>query len=182
MEHFTYFPAITYNTKNSRNILTRIAIVRDILKKYKVFYPYTIKDGERPDTIAHDYYSNSDYEWLVCLCNNIVDIYSEWPKSYSEFYRYIRTTYGDIATAQTTINHYKYTGIGGESTYDVSRKSWKMSVLTYNTLSSDDKSGWVPVYVYDYELELNEAKRKIVLLSNVYLQQVDKEVKELLLL
>lgn len=179
MDLYESFPQVTYNTYTSRNIMVNIAMVRDILNKYKVFYPYTIKDTERPDTIAYDYYGDSDYEWLVCLPNNIFDIHSDWPKTYSEFYRYLKTAYGDVNATKTTISHYAYTGIG-ESAEDIARKSWKMTPTTYAALSSEDKSGWTPVYLYDYELELNEAKRDIILLSNIYIKQVDKEVKALL--
>lgn len=179
MDIFSRFPTITYNGQTAKNILSKTGLVKDIISKYKIFYPYAIKDGERPDTIAHDYYGNADYEWLVCYPNNIIDIHSDWPKSYKEFYRHMKSIYGDINATKNIIHHYKYTGIGGNTEEDIARKSWKMSEETYSRLSLEEKSGWTPVYVYDYELELNNNKRNIVLLSNEYILQINKEIREL---
>lgn len=181
MDLYTDFPKITYNGKNARNIMVNIDLVRGIIDKYKVFYDYVIKEGERPDTIAFDYYGDSDLEWLVCLPNNIIDIHSEWPLSQKRFYDYIVNTYGSISYAQTTVKHYKYTGIGGDTQQEIARISWFISPTTYSNMSAEEKSGWTPVYFYDYENELNEAKRIIKLLSNEYTNQVKKELRELLL-
>jgi hypothetical protein len=180
MDIFTYFPKVTYENKESRNIIAKLGLVRDIINKYKVFYPYSVKDGERPDTIAYDYYGESSYEWLVCYPNNIMDIHSDWVKSYREFYRYMERNYGNINDTKNQIHHYKYTGITGDSKEEIARKNWKMSEATFNNTSEDDRAGWTPVYLFDYEMELNEDKRNIVLLSNEYLAQINKEIRELL--
>lgn len=179
MDIFENFPTIVYEGKESKNIILKAGLIKDLIKKYKVFYPYSVKDGERPDTIAYDYYGDSSYEWLVCLPNNIIDIHSEWVKSYSEFYRYMQEKYTDVNATKNIILHYEYTGLSTDSQLDIDRISWKMSVKTFNTISSEEKSGWSPVYVYDYEDRLNEEKREIILLSNQYLGQIDREVREL---
>jgi hypothetical protein len=179
MDIFKFFPQITYNGKSSRNIISKSAFVKNVLERYKIYYPYTIKDGERPDTIAFDYYGQSSYEWLVCYPNNIIDIHSDWPKSYAEFYRYLNTSYGDINTTKTTVHHYKYTGINDTPASEIARKTWFITPYSWSKLSTEEKTGWEAVYLYDYEMELNERKRNIKLLSNEYLPQINREVREL---
>jgi hypothetical protein len=77
------------------------------------------------------------------------------------------------------IDHYRYTGITNTSTEDIARKSWQMSIDTHTlkVAFGEDTSGWSSVSVYDYESELNEAKRSIKLLSKIFVPQVEKELK-----
>jgi hypothetical protein len=180
MEYFTYLPKVIYEGSESRNILVKLSLIRDIINQYKVFYPYTIKDGERPDTIAFDYYGSTDFEWLVCLPNNIMDIPSDWPKSYRELYSYLKSSYGDVELTKSTVHHYEYTGVGGDAPHTVRRKDWIMTPKTFASISVEEKAGWTPVYLFDYENRLNEEKRKITLLSNVYITQIEKEIRALL--
>jgi hypothetical protein len=51
--------------------------------------------------------------------------------------------------------------------------------LYYDPLGLIDRyspEGWEPVYAYDYELELNDAKRSIRLLDNRYTGQIEREL------
>lgn len=161
------------------NILAKINPIREHLAKFEVYYPYSIKDGERPDTIAYDYYGSSDYAWLVMIVNDIYDPYYQWPLTYSEFYDYLFKKYKKTHELMSEICFYRYTGIGGETAEEIARKSWNMTPETYALLSPEGRSGWTPVYVYDYENELNESKRQIRLLSNQYRKQIDRELNEL---
>jgi hypothetical protein len=53
-----------------------------------------------------------------------------------------------------------------------------MSAETYAKLNSP--AGWVPKSIYDYESELNEAKREINLLRPIYIQQFKQQFDELI--
>jgi hypothetical protein len=61
--------------------------------KGTVFYPYTIRDGERADAIAFDYYDNTDYTWLIYIVNNIIDPYYDWPLTETNFDKFISKKY-----------------------------------------------------------------------------------------
>jgi hypothetical protein len=55
------------------------------------------------------------------------------------------------------------------------------SVSTIATpISSDEQAYWSPVSQYDVEFETNEAKRHIVLLSSAYVNQIEKDMKDLM--
>lgn len=175
MHYFKEFPLIEYNKKYTRNILLNARILEEIFEKYKVFYNYNVKEGQGADFIARKYYGDPYYSWLVYLSNSIIDPFLSWPLDYNDFLNYVSKKYSKRAEeTKSDIDHYKYTGIG-ESALDIARKNWKMSTETYSQLSAEEKSGWTPVYVFDYELQLNEDKRSIKLISNKYLDQISTE-------
>jgi hypothetical protein len=132
-----------------------------------------------PDTIAYDYYGQSKYEWLVCIVNNIYDIHSDWLKDTNQFYSYLKSKYESIPYTKITTHHYEYTGIGGNNSIDIARRNWKMTPKTYDTLDEIEKSGWTAVTIHEEEFRLNEAKRNIKLISNEYLKQIDRELRDL---
>ena len=47
--------------------------------QYAVFFKkYTIKDGERPETLAEKIYGNQFYDWVILLTNNMVNAQYDW--------------------------------------------------------------------------------------------------------
>lgn len=178
MELFSHFPKVMYNGVNSLNLMKRIAAVRSNLDKFAVYYPYVIKDGERPDTIAYDYYGQSSYAWLVMIVNDVYHYYSDWPLTGPEFHDYLMKTYGYVYELKNDVHHYVYTG-NGESAEEIARKDWWMSPGSYALASMDERLGWSPVSVFDYEDNANEEKRQILLISNELLSRVDREITEM---
>lgn len=176
MPYFEYFTKINYFDKQSRNIINKAALIADVLNKTDSFFPYIIKDYERPDIIAFNEYNDENLDWVVYFSNTIVDPYYDWPLFPEAFKLYLEKKYNKtVYELQSQISHYKYTGITGESQENIDRKSWLMSTTTHQFI--DDTSGWTPVYVYDYESELNERKRSIRLLNKIYVPQLKKEIK-----
>lgn len=180
MKYFKQFNSIIYQDKIAINILLRAAIIRNIMKKFEVFYPYTVTEGERPDTIAYDYYGDSNYWWVVLLSNDIIDPYYDWVLSQDDLNKYLIKKYNtNIESIMSTAHHYEYTGIGGNQNIDVSRINWPMTPETYSKLSIEEKAGWAPVTIYEYENALNEEKRNIKLLDNDYLDQLATELSNI---
>lgn len=171
-------PKVEHTSVTLSNLLVKVAVVKQHLDKFTVYYPYSVKEGERPDTIAYDYYGNSEYAWLILLVNGIVDPYLQWPLDTNTFHEHLRVKYGILWETKNMIHHYHYTGTNDDSM--VGYIDYPMTVQTYNSTPIDQRIGWTPVYVYDYELSLNDQKRSIKLLSNQYLKQVDRELTSLL--
>lgn len=100
MSYFSYFPLTsvilnkdTVDIRQARNILVR-AKFSDYLKTREGLYEeYQIRDGERPDTLAHKIYGRSELHWLILLFNEIIDPYYEWPMSYDELTKFIAYKY-----------------------------------------------------------------------------------------
>ena len=167
-DFFENYPVIQYDGVASKNILMNVRIIESIVDKIDVFYPYTLKDGERPDTIAHDYYGDSSYYWVVLLSNKIIDPYYSWILDEDQFRTFLKTKYGSIQISQQTILWYENVNY-----------SFIMTIDTFNNVSEEYKQGWTALYAYDYEFRVNEAKRNIKLISNIYLQQIEKEISSI---
>jgi hypothetical protein len=164
---FRNFPQISYNGKTTRNIILRSGIAKGVVEKYGVFYPYTVRMNDRIDTIAFNYYGDSNYFWLICLANDIMDPYNDWPLDDQNFLEYIISKYGSYEYAQSTVHHWK--------SADVSH--W-MSPETHAYLDPAEKVGFtVSVSVWDWEHTLNEEKKSIRLLSRKYAPQAMRELQ-----
>lgn len=162
MKYFRYLPKTDYSSNTATNIIVRAKIRDEVRRNTIVLYPYTIIEGDRPDIIAHKYYGTSDLAWLVFYSNDIVDPIYDWPLTYSDFNSYIIAKYESIEDAQQTIQYY----------YDA--YGLIIDETTYLALPENERSF---ISVYDYENELNEAKRQIFLVDNDYAQQIVAEVK-----
>jgi hypothetical protein len=178
MAFFYNFKTINYFNKDARNIIEKASLLPEILSKMNGFYPYIVKDYERPDMIAFNEYGDEQLDWIIYFANNITDPFFDWPLSPEDFQRYMVKKYSkSLYELQSQISHYKYIGITNEAQEDIDRKSWFMSVDTHTY--TNDTSGWIPVYVYDHETELNDAKRSIKVLNKAYVPQLKRELKKI---
>lgn len=178
MAFFYNFQTINYFNKDARNIIAKAALLPSILSKMDAFYPYIVKDYERPDMIAFNEYGDEQLDWIVYFSNNITDPFYDWVLPPEDFQRYMVKKYNkSLYELQSQISHYKYTGITNEAQEDIDRKSWFMSTTTHSLIG--DTSGWSPVYLYDYETELNDAKRSIKLLDRNYVPQLKSELRRI---
>lgn len=99
-QYFKNFPIVNYNGVSLRNIMLKSSFASDLFLSSQGFYDYFIEDGDRPTTVAYNYYGSVDYAWLVILANQIIDPYFEWPLSTTEFDDYIIDKYGSIDAAR----------------------------------------------------------------------------------
>jgi|15BtaG_2_1085339.scaffolds.fasta_scaffold03810_5 hypothetical protein len=99
--YFEKFPYIQYknfqNLENasvlSTNILKRIAFTDSLKENTSYFVDYTIKDGETPESIAHDFYGDVGLYWVVLLLNDIINPYYDWPMDMNTLDDYISKKY-----------------------------------------------------------------------------------------
>jgi hypothetical protein len=163
---FENFPVVSYGGVSLRNLMLKTDIIKSVLDTVQVFHPFVIRDGERADTVAYDYYGNSELYWLVYMANDIVDPYYDWPLTQAEFKDFIVKKYGSAEAAQGTLLYWS------NPDFD-----YYMTDETRNLLDVEFLSGWnTPVYAYDYEDGLNEAKRNIRLIDSSYAPQVVAEI------
>lgn len=168
-DFFKTFPKIQYDDQLSRNIILRAGIAKEIVEKYGVFYPYRIKDHERIDTIAFDYYGDSKYFWLIALSNDVLDPYKDWPMSDADFSAYILKKYGTYEYAASTVHHYENSNTA---------ITWWMSPETRANLEPADRIGHdVEKTIWMWENEINEDKKTIRLLSNRYAERAYDELR-----
>jgi len=87
------FPWSEQQYKVAKNIFRRFKLSDSVLDTATYFKKYVIDDSERPDIVSQKVYGRSDYDWVIMMCNNIMNPYFDWPMSSSVLMDYINTKY-----------------------------------------------------------------------------------------
>ena len=61
-----------------KNLFERVDVVSDFKKNILYFDSYQIQDGERPEEVSFKVYNTTDNWWILCLFNNIKNIFLDW--------------------------------------------------------------------------------------------------------
>ena len=177
MFYFRPFPTIQYRIpKNTKQIavtdITRRFAITSFISNSKVaFDEYFVEDGDRPDTIAYQYYSDQTLDWLVLLANEVHDPYFQWPRSYEQFNSYLKQKYGSVEYALSTNHHYEQIITPYDQIIEngiqriIPEKTVIVDRTTYLTLTDTERRA---VSIYDFENNINEDNRKIYLLDLNY--------------
>ena len=212
MSYFRELPDILYQSnllhKTSsqeyiriKNIFRRVKIQDWIQDNVAFFNKYTIRDGERPDTMAERLYGSSDRDWIVILTAGITNIRNDWPLSNDDLYRYVEAKYG---TELNDIHHYETIEVRDnvgrlilpagqrvdqnftiKTPYNASANNYYIGVrpqtdnIDYKSVNSDI-SPVTGVSNYEYETKLNESKRRIEVMKPSYLQQFLNDMRVLM--
>jgi len=196
-EYFKEFPLTTYNNVLAKNITLRTKFLEKIKSDATLFYSYTVEDGQTADSLAYDYYGDSNYVWLIYLTNNIIDPYYDWHLSIPDFEKYVINKYGSIKEAQTEILYYKklpidyYTNNQNDdfvlaSLYNPVTNGYGWTKITVdnnvkiNSITGLDPAIWSAIDAYTHEKEVNEDKRYIKLLDLKLLSAIDRQFQELM--
>ena len=191
--YFKPFPKIDYDLKKNgksnslTNITLRFKVQEALLSQSVIYYDYRVQEEDRPDIVAELYYQDSTLDWLILIINDIVDPQFEWPKEQYSLDKFIRQKYGSISEAQATIHHYEKI-LNAQSTLAdgtvVPERTVKIDQTTYNSLAGDTlqgETGFVKVRkevtAYQYEQDLNDERRNIKILDEVYLPQILSAVR-----
>ena len=212
MSYFRELPDILYQSNllhkvssqeyiQIKNIFRRVKIQDWIQDNVQFFNKYTIRDGERPDTMAERLYGTSERDWIIVLTAGITNIRNDWPLSNYDLYRYVEAKYG---TDLNAIHHYETIEVrdnrgrlilpAGQrvdqnftipTPYDASATNFYVGVrpqsdnIDYRSVNSDINPV-TGVSNYEYETQLNESKRRIELMKPIYLQQFLNDMRELM--
>ena len=136
--YFSKFPTIVYSNTTCKDISRRVGLSNKTRNIPTLFYPYELQSGLRADLLAHTYYEDSYYDWLIYLTNNIIDPYYGWYLTENEFEAFIKKKYGSIEAAISRIKYYQL----GWADYDI-----QLTPSQYkNNLPEVLKKYYVPVY------------------------------------
>lgn len=124
MSYFREFPKLFYsnsmgvkNFKTVTNIFANVKFIKDVLLNNDIYYPYNVKDGERPEDIANKLYRDPTKHWIILLANNIVDPQYDWVMSQNAFEDYINKKYSSVNVQLPTTDLYASNYIVGEVVY-----------------------------------------------------------------
>jgi hypothetical protein len=197
MLYFDSLPKIiqTDNLGVSRiftNLLARASVIPSVLKSPLIYYQYDIQEGDTPEIIAYKYYGDSYRYWIVLFTNELLDAQWNWPLNNNQLQNYLNSKYPETNVYATT-HHYEkiitqydvQSGTTTTNTVQIDEDTYNNLIEKTNTLSlpTGDVSVTTTknvVSIYDYELQLNEAKRKINILNSVYVDQLETEFKNLM--
>lgn len=105
--YFSKFPRISYSNTECVDISRRVGMSDTTKRSLTLFYPYELTPGMRPDLLAHSYYDDSYYDWLIFLTNGIIDPYYGWYLGEQEFENFIHKKYGSVEESLAKIKYYQ---------------------------------------------------------------------------
>ena len=180
MAYFEELPNIAYPSllPSSNKIEDRI-IVKNIFKRSKLrsdidqaitaFNYYYVEQGMRPDMVAKSLYDDSELDWVVLSTNNITNIRNEWPLEHNDLHEYMLDKYGSEAN-MSGIHHYETrkivdeynrvvipAGLEVDVNFSFKYKNYSNSIVTVNPVAA--------ITNYQYEVKLNDEKRRIKVLK-----------------
>ena len=170
MSYFTYFSTRLYDPVGNNNpklvtdIFSRVRLRTAVKKEVVMLDPYDVKEGESPEIVADKHHGSPYFHWVVMMVNDISDVHHDWPKSTRQLQKYLISKY---TNAQLDEAHH----------YEISQSSGDTSVKIQVPQGT---SGATTVTNYEYEVALNENKRKIDLLRNDYLGFFTEEFANLI--
>jgi len=173
--YFSKFPKLLYDIDNTNNfklvpdIFRRIKVRSKIKDNISLLDKYDVGEGESPETVAFKVYGDTNYFWVVCLMNNIVNRFYDWPLDEYVFQQYVADKYSN----PDGIHHYEITQSSGKQTGDgPSDYSHKLEV-------NSDTAGAQSVSNIEYERRLQDQKRQIHILAPGYLKVFENEFNKL---
>ena len=182
--YFRPFPKIFYDVKKQNNkdsVLTNITArfkVRDILKqKAAIFYDYTVKEGDTPSNVAFRYYDDETLDWVIFLINDIIDPYYDWPLSYNAFNEYMKSLYGSVDSAKSTVYEYRKIINNQSVLIDGTVIPKRTVVIDQNTYNSLAPANREEIDAYEFYEEENNNKRDIKILDERYIGLVTTQVE-----
>lgn len=152
-----------------KNIFSRVKLIDNVIPGATLFEDIYIRDGERPDTMAYEYYGDSGLDWIILIINNIKNVYEDWPMTSSVLNTYINKKYQD----PSSVHHYEtieqlYNGAVILNEGVQVEESFRFITPTGTTLTAVQSRR--PISNYEYELTRNESKREIYVLKPSYVQ------------
>lgn len=180
-DYFKYFPKVKYSNRSAVNITQRTKILDDLANDPYIYLPYTVINDDRPENIAEFYYGSPNKVWLIYYANNIIDMYSQWPLSSSDFNNHLMKKYGELSgeTGFSVIAWTQNTTIQENIIYYQSKTTpnVRINTYTYDSYSIPEKSNWEPLRYYDYETILNDNKRNIYLIDNSFADRFETDLR-----
>ena len=160
-----YDPKGDGSAKLVTNIMKRVRMRANMKKEVVMLDQYDVKENETPEIVADKHHGSPYYHWVVMMINNVADVNHDWVKSTRQLQKYLLSKYTE--TQLTEAHHYEISQTSGDTTVklEVENTSYPSATVVTN---------------YEYEVALNETKRKIDLLRNDYLIAFTEEFERLI--
>ncbi len=160
-----YDPKGDGSAKLVTNIMKRVRMRANMKKEVVMLDQYDVKENETPEIVADKHHGSVYYHWVVMMINDVADVNHDWVKSTRQLQKYLQSKYTEAQL--TEAHHYEISQTSGDTTVklEVENTSYPSATVVTN---------------YEYEVALNETKRKIDLLRNDYLIAFTEEFERLI--
>ena len=177
MPYFNQFPIVNYNltgvnsnTKEVTDIWRRVKVRSKIANNVALFDKFDVPEGDSPETVAYKVYGDAEYFWVVCLMNNVVNRFYDWPLDEYNFQQYVKDKYDN----PDGIHHYEKLQSSGKQEGD--GPADYSHIIECNATEPGAQS----VSNVEYERRLQDKKRQIKLLQPNYLNNFIDEFRRLI--
>ena len=174
--YFNKFPKLLYDIKNDGNynlvpdIFRRIKVRSKIANNVSLYDKFDVPEGDSPETVAYKIYGDAEYFWVVCLMNNIVNRFYDWPLDEYVFQQYVKDKYDNA----DGIHHFERTQDSGPQTGE------GPADYSYLLECNETDAGAQSVSNIEYERRIQDKKRQIKLLNRNYLPAFETEFTNLI--
>ena len=161
-----------------KNIFRRVKLRDDLQNVFTIFNKYEIQEGARPDTVAEELYGSSQYDWVVLIGANIINVRNEWPLSDRDIYRYSEQLYGNDLN---DVHHYETIEVKdsrGRLILPAGKIVDSFFTIPNPNIPVQTLNPVVGISNYEYEVRKNNKKRDIYVLKPSYLQQVINDTRK----
>ena len=181
-----------------KNLFKRSKLRTDVDQAITAFNYYYIEDQQRPDVLAQELYGDSELDWVVLTSNNITNIRNQWPLNHDDLHSYMLEKYGSetnilgIHHSETIkiIDKYNRVVLNGGLEVDsnftftfvgtVTSSTGSLIRLNFGGSNSNTITPVASITNYDYEVKVNEGKRKIRILKPEYVGSFLSEHKQIM--
>lgn len=204
MSYFNLLPNIEYDKKplTFPYSETEYVLVKNFFKRYKLsessfnyntmFSKYLLTDHDRLDIVSNNFYNTPEYDWIIAITNNILNIYFDLPKPEKYLYDMVNEVYknstGNQLYPADRIHHYETIEFKNSNGNIVVKNGINVDSNFYNSPYKYYNNGNVlsisgniiskPITNYEYEKTINDKRREIYILKPQYIQDFIKQFEE----
>ena len=170
-----------------KNLFKRSKLRTDVDQAITAFNYYYVEDQQRPDILAQELYGDSELDWVILISNNITNVRNQWPLNHNDLHEYMLEKYGteariaeaEIYETRKIVDEYNRVvmpaGLRVDENFSFQYLNFSGQVI--KVLSSQVVA---PVTNYQYEVRLNDEKRRIRVLKSEYLSAFISEHREIM--
>ena len=170
----------------TKNLFKRAKIRPDIFNDLTHFTKYQIVGDERPDEVSNKLYDTPDYDWIILLSNNIINVENEWPLTQQSFENYLLNKYNTTENIYN-VHHYETTEIRDKNGSVIIPKGLQVPE-NYTVTFFDQGLGeeviasnfTLPITNYTYEERIQDQKRNIYCLKGRYIGLILNDMDEIM--
>ena len=169
-----------------KNLFKRGELRSDIFVNLAFFNKYSIVGEESPDEVSLKLYDTEEFDWVILLANNIINVRDEWPLSNDSLYNYLIDVYGSEENLQK-IHHHETIEVKDDSGRVVLRKGLRteeMYSFTYYERSTQQNvtvsNASEAISNYVDAIRKEEAKRNIFVLKPEYLNVLTNDIEKIM--